>query len=362
MATGTVPQGAGVFSGGAEIALLQQGVNAVMSTMDLTNNEAIYKKMCFVDNGTTTNGTPVGRSIAGVDNGGDGQAGELMNYPLAPVSNAPQAWPFGVPAQEVDAVIVNVQVERKREYVPIVKLYLDRQDPYQILASQQGQIAARMMRAPDLSVRDLINSNSVPGNYFDALSYFHTAHPVAPGSTVTFSNDITCTQAEWGSGDGMAKLLNALANIPWFDGVLKDGAMSKPLIVTSQQTLAFKARQLVGLITSLVGPALVPSAAGGTGHSPFTGMVSDVVNFQDLYQPTAYPDSGKYVYAFATAGGAVQPAIIMSPKRWPYMNIYGLDPSEEIRRIQGAIGWNWSGYWGAGWGLPQCGVRMKIGS
>jgi len=25
------------------------------------------------------------------------------------------------------------------------------------------------MRAPDLSVRDLINSNSVPGNYFDAL-------------------------------------------------------------------------------------------------------------------------------------------------------------------------------------------------
>ena len=36
---------------------------------------------------------------------------------------------FGVPAQEVDAVIVNVQVERKREYVPIVKLYLDKQDP-----------------------------------------------------------------------------------------------------------------------------------------------------------------------------------------------------------------------------------------
>jgi hypothetical protein len=79
-----------------------------------------------------------------------------------------------------------------------------------------------------------------------------------------------------------------------------------------------------------------------------------------LYQPATYADSGKYVYAFATAGGAVQPAIIMSPKRWPYMNIYGLDPSEEIRRVQGAIGWNWSGYWGAGWGLPQCGVRMKI--
>lgn len=358
---GTVPQGSGIFTGGAEISQLQQGVNAIMTSMQFTNDAAFYSKFAFVDNGATTNGTPVGRTIAGVDNGDDGQAGELMNYPLSPVSNAPQAWPFGIPAAEVDAVIVNVQVARQREYVPIERIYLDKHDPYQILSNKQGAISARMLRAPDLSIRDLINSNKVPGNYFDGLSYFHTAHPVSPGSTVTFSNDITCTQAEWDSGDGMAKLLDALASIPWFDGVLKDGAMSKPLVVTSRQSLAFKARQLVGLVTALVGPALIGTSNGGTQTSPFNGMVSDVVNFQDLYQPLQYPDSGKYVYAFATAGGAVQPAIILSPKRWPFMHIYGMDPSEEIRRVWGAIGWNWSGYWGAGWGLPQCGVRMKIG-
>jgi hypothetical protein len=89
-------------------------------------------------------------------------------------------------------------------------------------------------------------------------------------------------------------------------------------------------------------------------------MVRDVVNFQDLQNVTKYPDSGKYVYAVATTGGSVQPAFIMSPKRWPFMSIYGTDPNEEIRKNEGAIGWNWSGYWGVGFGLPQCAVRLKI--
>ena len=119
-------------------------------------------------------------------------------------------------------------------------------------------------------------------------------------------------------------------------------------------------RQLAGLITSLVGPAIVGTAAGGAQHSPFTGMVRDVVNFQDLQNVTKYPDSGKYVYALATTGGSVQPAFIMSPKRWPYMTIYGTDPNEEIRKNEQAIGWRWDGYWGVGFGLPQCAVRMKI--
>ena len=160
-------------------------------------------------------------------------------------------------------------------------------------------------------MRDLINSNSVPSNYFDGLGYFHGA-PDCPGSSVTFSNDITCTQAEWDSGDGMAALLDALASIPWFDGVLKDGAMSKPLIMTPRQTLAFKARQLVGLITSLVG---APDSAVGRRNRPLAVYRHGVRRgeLQDLNQPATYPDSVKYVYAFATAGGAVQPAIIMSP-------------------------------------------------
>jgi len=357
----TPAPGNSFYSGDSDISVLVTGINAIMSTMQFTNDQALYSKVCFVDNGATTNGTPVGRSIAGVNNGNDGQAGEMIHYPLSPVSNAPVKWPFGVPRDEKDIVIVDVAVARARVSVPVEKIYLDKQDPYQILSAKQGMIASRMLRAPDFDLVALINGNAVPVNYFDGLSYFHTAHPIAPGSSVTFSNDITCTAAEWESGDGMARLLDALALIPWFDGKLKDGSMSKPLILTPRQTVALKARQLVGMIANLAGPALIGTTAGGAQHSFLNGMVSDVVNFQDLYQPTLFADSGKYVYAIANAGGSVQPAFIMSPKRWPQMSVYGLDLQEEIRRREGAIGWSWDGYWGVGFGLPQCCVRMKIG-
>jgi len=360
MAGLSVPNGSGFFAGSGDISVIPTGINGIMAGMQFTNDTALYSAMCFVDNGATTNGTPIGRAIAGVNNGSDGQAGEIMHYPLSPVSNAPEKWPFGVPAASKDVTIVDVAVQRDRTYVPIEKIYLDKQDPYQVLAAKQGQIASRMLRAPDFDLAELINSNATTLNYFDGLSFFNTAHPISPGSTVTFSNDITCTIAEWESGEGLSKLLDAFASIPWFDGKLKDGTMSKPLIVTSNMRFNFKARQLAGLITSLVGPAIVGTAAGGAQHSPFTGMVRDVVNFQDLQNVTKYPNSGKYVYALATTGGSVQPAFIMSPKRWPYMTIYGTDPNEEIRRTEGAIGWNWSGYWGVGFGLPQCAVRMKI--
>ena len=79
------------------------------------------------------------------------------------------------------------------------------------------QIASRMLRAPDFDLAELINSNAATLNYFDGLSFFNTAHPISPGSTVTFSNDITCTTSEWESGEGLSKLLDAFASIPWFD-------------------------------------------------------------------------------------------------------------------------------------------------
>ena len=214
MAGLSVPNGNGFFAGSGDISVIQTGINGIMAGMAFTNDTALYSAMCFVDNGATTNGTPVGRAIAGVNNGSDGQAGEIMHYPLSPVSNAPEKWPFGVPAASKDVTIVDVAVQRDRTYVPIEMIYLDKQDPYQVLAAKQGQIASRMLRAPDFDLAELINSNATTLNYFDGLSFFNTAHPISPGSTVTFSNDITCTIAEWESGEGLSKLLDAFASIP----------------------------------------------------------------------------------------------------------------------------------------------------
>lgn len=361
-------QGNSFFSGTQDISQLVNGVNGVLSTLHLTNDAAIYPKIAFVDNGATTNGTPIGRSIAGVENGDGGQAGERMNYPMSPVSNAPEKWPFGLPREAKDIMIVNSVVDRQRAYVPTERIYLDKQDPYQILSGKQGQIISRAGRAMDFDFIDLVNGNT--SATYDGLTFFNTARPVMPGSGITFSNDVTCTVAQWLSGDGMAILLETLANIPWFDGQLKDGAMSKPLILCPSMTTAFKARQLVGINASLPGGAApiiaqaIDAGGGkfgvGSGSSPFNGMVSDVVHFQDLVSPIKYPNSARYVYAIANMGSSVQPAFIVSPKRYPYMNVYGMSPDDEIRRVFGAIGWDWDGYWGVGYGLPQCVVRMLI--
>lgn len=353
--------GAGFYGGSANLTRFQEAINGIMGTMQLTNDAAIYSKICFVDNGSTTNGTPVGREIAGIANGSDGQAGDIVHYPLSPVTNAPKYMPLGVPRQTTDAVIIEVAVERQGDGVDTERLYLDKQDPYQILLGKQGAIASRMLRAPDFRLAYVVNSNPIPTGYFDGLPYFHTAHPVKPGSSITFSNDFTCTTAEWESGDGIGILLNGLASIPWFDGKLKDGSMSKPLVVTSNQIRAAKARQVLGFITTTLGSPLVPGPSGSTQQSQWDGMASGVVNFQDLYDPLNFADSGKYVYAFCTTGGATQPSFIVSPKRWPWFNLYGLNASDEIRRIWRAIGWDWDAFYGVGPGLPQCGARIKIG-
>jgi hypothetical protein len=353
--------GAGFYGGAADLTRFQEAINGIMGTMQLTNDAAIYSRLAFVDNGSTTNGTPVGREIGGIANGSDGQAGDVVHYPLSPVTNAPKYMPLGVPRQTTDAVIVDVAVERQGDGVDTERLYIDKQDPYQILLGKQGAIASRMLRAPDFRLAYVINSNPIPVGYFDGLPYFHTAHPVKPGSSITFSNSVTCTDAEWESGDGMGILLNALASIPWFDGKLKDGSMAKPMIVTSNMLRAAKARQVLGMITTTLGSPLIGTAAGGSQQSPWSGMASSVENFQDLFDPTNFADSGKYVYAFATTGGATQPAFIVSPKRWPEFHVYGLDPNEEIRRVWRAIGWDWDAFYGVGPGLPQCGARIKIG-
>lgn len=348
-----------------DISQLVSGVNAVLMTMHMTNDESIYQKVAFVDNGTTTNGTPIGRAVAGVGNGDAGQAGERMNYPMSPVSNAPKTWPRGVARAERDLLIINSYVDRDRVGIETERIYLDTQDPYQILSGKQGQVISRAGRAIDvLSLVDVINGNH--SSTYDGRTYFHTARPVAPGSSKTFSNDLTCTNAQWASGEGMAILLDGLNRIPWFDGVLKDASMRRPVILAPTVGIALKARQLTGFGTTLPGGAapLIPQVVNGvgvaTGSSPFNGLVQDVVLFEDLANPTVYTDSDKYVYAVATMGGSVQPAFIVSPKRYPYMNVYGLSPQEDIRRKYGAIGWDWDGFWGAGYGLPQCCVRMLI--
>ena len=103
----------GNFFSTGDISQLVNGVNAVLTTMHMTNDEAIYSKIAFVDNGRTTGGTPVGRSVAGVQNG-SGQAGELMHYPMSPVSQPGKAWPTGVSRGETQPLVVNAYVTRQR--------------------------------------------------------------------------------------------------------------------------------------------------------------------------------------------------------------------------------------------------------
>ncbi|MBF9666418.1 hypothetical protein IAI38_11850, partial [Streptococcus pseudopneumoniae] len=51
--------------------------------------------------------------------------------------------------------------------------------PYQVLSAKQGQIASRMLRAPDFDLAELINSNAAVLNYFDGLSFQHGAPDLA---------------------------------------------------------------------------------------------------------------------------------------------------------------------------------------
>ncbi len=359
----------GNFFSTGDISQLVNGVNAVLTTMHMTNDEAIYSKIAFVDNGSTTGGkvvgTPAGGSVAGVQNG-SGQAGELMNYPMSPVSQPGKAWPTGVSRGETQPLVVNAYVTRQRYGIDTELIDLDTQDPYGLLSGKQGMIISRAGRSIDvLGMVDTINGNH--STTYDGLTFFHTARPIKPGSAITFSNDVTCTNAQWATGDGFVILLDAIAKIPWFDGMLKDGAMRKPLILCPTNSTMLKVMQLTGFGLP-DGMALIPQAvdAGGgkfgvgTGTSPYKGRVMGVELFEDLANPTVYPNSDQYVYAIATMGGALQPAFIVSPKRMPYMNVYGLDSSDEVRRKFGSIGWDWDGFWGVGYGLPQCVVRMRI--
>lgn len=352
---GIKTSGGGVFNT-ASVFEIQDAVNTALAARFTTSNEGVYRKIAFVDDGRSTGGTPVGDGVAGVPNGSDGKAGETVHYPLSPVSNASQKWPFGVPRAEVDAVVIDVTVERLRQGPPVERIYLDYQDPYQILSGKQAEIISRADLAPDYDLADTINSNPV---CYDGKRFFDTAHPVSPtsGPTEVYSNDITCTQAEWNSGEGLAKLLDAFSAIPWFDGLVKDGAMAKPVIVTSTRSQAFKAGQLTAFINGQQGDE---SKINNGESSPFVGAVAGIYHFEQLKQPVKWPNSAQYVYAIASAGGAVQPAFIFSPKRMPHLVLYGMDETDEIRREFEAIGWSWSGFWGTGVGLPQCAVRMRI--
>ena len=59
MAGLSVPNGNGFFAGSGDISVIQTGINGIMAGMQFANDTALYSAMCFVDNGATTNDTPV---------------------------------------------------------------------------------------------------------------------------------------------------------------------------------------------------------------------------------------------------------------------------------------------------------------
>ena len=129
------------------------------------------------------------------------------------------------------------------------KIYLDTLRSVSVLAAKQADRIAYAAEAPDLT---WLSWDQLERNYAqlrsDGKLASSAAHLISPGSTVTFSNDITCTIAEWGIGEGLSGCSMRSRPSPGSMEPLKDGTMSKPLIVTSNMRFNFKARQLAGLI------------------------------------------------------------------------------------------------------------------
>lgn len=327
---------------------LQDGVNTALAALG-TSESLVYPKIAFVDDGSATNGNILGNVVGMIDNG-DGTPGEVVRYPFSPVSNPPEDWNFGTDRGEVDEVIQYIEVSRTRKKVKDSRVYLDTQDPYGVIT---GKIPAIMKRASelwDVMLAATINANAT---CFDGVTFFHTAHPVDPNDAAkgTYSNTTTATSMD---ETGLATALDLYAKIPWFDGIVRNGEMRKPILICPTAALALKARQLVF-------GSIIPSVGGGgvaSGSSPFNGLIEDVIHFQMLVNSDA--DSSKYCYLISP-GTPVKAAFIVSPKRQPQFHISGLDPNEEIRRKYGAVAYGWDAFGGVGLGLPQDAVRIKIG-
>lgn len=327
---------------------LQDGVNTALVALG-TSESTVYNKIAFVDDGSAANGNILGK-VTGMFDNGDGTSGEVVRYPLSPVSNAPEEWAFGDERGEVDEVIQYIEISRARHKVKDSRVYVDTQDVYGVIS---GKIPAVMQRASllwDIKLSAAINAN---GTCFDGKAMFATDHPVDPNdaSKGTYSNTTTATSMD---ETGLATALDLYAKIPWADGVVRNSELRKPILICPTAALTLKARQLVF-------GSMIPSAGAGgvaSGTPMFSGMIEDVIHWQMLVNSDA--DSSKYCYLISP-GTPFKAAFIVSPKRPPTFHISGIDPNEEIRRKYGAVSYGWDAFGGVGLGLPQDAVRIKIG-
>lgn len=326
------------------------GVNTALSAIG-TSDSAIYSKVCFVDDGSATNGNILGK-VTGIIDNGSGTPGEIVRYGFSPVANPPEAWHFGTDRAEVDAQIQYVEVQRKRIAPKSERFYFDLQDVYGIM---EGKIPAIMQRAGmcwDWELAAAINGN---GLCFDGLSFFNDQHPANPAdpSLGTYSNDVSVAAMD---ATGFAAALDAYGSIKWFDGRVRTNEMRKPIVLCPNKSLEMMVRQLVF-------GSLIPTAGASNdvaASSPFNGMVEDVLYFPALLSENAGPNASKYVF-LVSPGTPVKAGFIASPKRQPTFFITGTDPAQESRVKKGALVMGWDAYGAVGLGLPQDVVRVKVG-
>lgn len=328
-----------------------EGVNTALAAIG-TSDVSIYQKVCFVDDGSATNGNILGK-VSGMFDNGDGTTGEIVRYGFSPVSNPPVDWNFGTDRPEVDAQIQYVEIRRKRVAPAAERLYFDTQDVYGLL---EAKIPALMKRAGlwlDYALASSINLN---GTCYDGLSFFHDQHPCNPldSSLGEFSNDISVAALD---ATGFAQALDAYASVKWFDGKPRSTEMNKPIVLAPNKSLELKARQLVF-------GSLIPTA-GSAGNdvaasSPFNGMVEDVIHFPALLDENAGANAAKYIY-LVSPGTPVKAGFVASPKRQPEFFISGLSPNDEPRVKKGGLVFGWDAFGGVGLGLPQDVIRVKVG-
>lgn len=344
----TRPLGAGLNSA-QDISQLVTSINTALALVG-TSNKPIYPRIAFVDDGSQTDGNPIGKVVGMFDNG-DGQTGEVLKYPFSPVSNAPKTWHFGKDRDEVDEVMAYVELRRLRHAPADTLLYWDSQDVYGILSQKQGAIIDRAGLLFDWLLAGELNDNPI---CYDGKAFFATDHPVDPTdpSKSTYSNDISIADMD---ATGLGTALDAFNSIPWFDGKARSSD-TKPILVCPKKSLELKARQLVFGSLIPTGTTTVHVAAS----SPFEGLIEDVLLFQGLLSERAVANSPKYCYLI-NPGTPIKAGLIVSPKRMPTFHVSGLDPNEEIRRKKGAVSYGWDDFSGAGLGLPQDVVRVKVG-
>lgn len=327
---------------------LIENVNVALGVLG-TSNQLIYPKLCFVDDGSLTDGNLLGEVVGLVDNG-SGTKGEKVRYPFSPVSNAPKVWPAGKPRGERDAIIHYIEVTRQRLGPDDEMLYYDFQDVWGILANKQAEIIQRAGLLWDIQLVAALHANAV---CYDGKAFFAADHPVNPSNPALGVQPNVVSIANM-DDTGLAQALDVYASMKWFDGVTRNSQMDKPILLVPTASLNNKARQLVF-------GSLIPTTGNGavaTGSNELEGMLSDVIFSPLLNDGTT--DANKYCYLISP-GTPIKAGLICSPTRQPLFHIAGLDPNEEIRRKYGAYAYGWDAFGTVETGLPQDVVRIKVG-